>query len=398
MKKIKFLIVITVLLFFTAAFFNACRPIRNFSGSPVPYMGKSDFARKIPVYDTTKKSVFIIADSRMTELFDMLAPFYLFNETGKANVFIVAKNTTPVLIKKDLYVVPQLTFKEADSMHLQADVIVMPALSIRDEHQDTAVISWIRNHFTGSTKMLAVCDGASTAAATGLYDGKSLTCHASDFEHVKSHFNKPSWVQNIAVTKAGNLFSTAGVSNAVEGSLTVINELFGNEIMKKAAAGIHYPHAEIKTGHQSVAVGFGSITRIARKVMFQKNRKLDLLIDNGVSEFLLASIVDTYGRSFPVSMKVVTFGTSFMEDTTIQTKYGLTLLLTGDRKYEKPDELHVLMPGSFPQNAEAFFRDIQLVRYEQGSAQYPIDVCLDRISKLYGHKFENVVKLMLDYN
>src|SRR4029077_16786175 len=132
-------------------------------------------------------TVFIVADYEMTELFDMLAPFYLFNQTGKANVYIVAKDRTPVLIKRGLFFVPQLTFMEVDSLKLHADVIVIPALSKRTEIQDTSLICWIKDHFSSITKMLAICDGASTAAATGFYDGKPITCHASDFAGIKAH-------------------------------------------------------------------------------------------------------------------------------------------------------------------------------------------------------------------
>ncbi len=106
-----------------------------------------------------------------------------FNTTGQLNVYIVAKEKVPVQIKKDLFILPQLTFKEADSLKLTADVIVIPALSIRDEKQDPIVISFIQEHFTPATKLMAVCDGAATAAATGLFDGKPITCHASDLRY-----------------------------------------------------------------------------------------------------------------------------------------------------------------------------------------------------------------------
>ena len=167
---------------------NAFTTIRNFSSSPTVYNGSFRPVPNQVYFDSSKSNVFIIADSKLTELFDMLAPFYLFNLTKKANVYIVAMDKTPILIRKDLYVLPQITFKEADSLRLRADVIVIPALSIRDEHQDIRLIDWIKAHTRPETKMLAVCDGASTAAATGLYDGKYLTCHASDFNEVKAHF------------------------------------------------------------------------------------------------------------------------------------------------------------------------------------------------------------------
>jgi putative intracellular protease/amidase len=100
--------------------------------------------------------VFIIADNKVTEMFDMLAPFYPFNTTGKLNVYIVAKEKAPVLIKKDLFILPQLTLREADSMKLVADVIVIPALSKRNEKQDPEIITFIKDHFTPTTKILAM--------------------------------------------------------------------------------------------------------------------------------------------------------------------------------------------------------------------------------------------------
>jgi hypothetical protein len=43
-------------------------------------------------------------------------------------------------------------------------------------------------------------------------------------------------------------------SNAVEGSLTIINELFGEETTNALIAEIHYPDSVIKTIHQSVSI------------------------------------------------------------------------------------------------------------------------------------------------
>jgi hypothetical protein len=274
---------------------------------------------------------------------------------------------------------------------LVADVIVIPALSKRDEKQDPAVISFIKNHFAPATKLLAVCDGASTAAATGLFDGKPITCHASDFEMLKSHFSKPQWVQQVSVAHSGNLYSTAGVSNAVEGSLMVINDLFGSKALQEAVANIHYPHAEPLTAHQSIAINFGNEFTIATKVIIKQNRKLGLLLQNGINEFELVSILDTYARSFPKSFKCITLG-----DTTIQTKYGLTLVRTGSNDPGELDELHILMPGNMA-TINSRYGDAKIIRYDMKN-QYPIEVCLARIGELYGEKFKTVVKLMLDYN
>ena len=112
-----------------------------------------------------------------------------------------------------------------------------------------------------------------------LYDGKPITCHATDFKAVKSHFTEPLWVQNITVTRAGNVYSTAGVSNAVEGSLLLIKELFGSETTRKVAVEIYYPHEEIKLTHQSIALNGSDIFVAAKKVFFKKNRNIGILLE-----------------------------------------------------------------------------------------------------------------------
>jgi putative intracellular protease/amidase len=392
MKKFKkvLLISLSTVIVAGAALVLLLQPVIALGQLP-PYSGNNKFEWKKPAYDPSKKTVLVIADNRLTEMFDMLAPFYLFNTTGKLNVFIIAKEKAPVAIKKGLFILPQLTFREADSMKLVVDVIVIPALSNRDEKQDPVLMSFIKNHFTPATKILAVCDGASTAAATGLFDGKPVTCHASDYEIVKSHFPKPQWIQQVSVAHSGNLYSTAGVSNAVEGALMVINDLFGSETMHTAANEIHYPHPEILTNHMSTAIQFGDDFTAVTKVIIRKNRRLGLLLQEGINEFEMVSILDTYNRSFPKSFKCFT-----MADTTVHTKFGLTLVRTGDNDMKELDEVHVLSSDN-KEAINAMFGTAEVIRYDT-KKQYPIDACLERIGKLYGDKFQNVVKLMLDYN
>jgi len=393
MKIKKMHIAVFIVILIGSMFMNACKPIRNLMKAPSPWSGDHKINPTPVKYDATKKTVFIIADPKLTELFDMLAPFYLFKTTGKANVYIVAKDKIPVVIKKDLFVMPQLSFREADSMKLHADVIVIPALSIRDEHQDSTVINWIKDHYTTTTKLLTICDGASTGAATGLYDGKMITAHASDFDGIKAHFSKPVWVQNVSVTKDGNLFSTAGVSNAVEGSLVVIEELFGAETAQKVAADVNYPHKEIKLAHQSIALNGSNKFAAARKVFLRKNRKIGVLLENGINEFTMVTILDTYSRTFPVS-----FNTYILHDSTIQTKYGLTIIYTGKNDIKGLNELHLAMPESFSSDDAVFFKNIQTVRYDNLQKQYLFDVCFQRITGQYGHQFGKFVKVSLDYN
>src|SRR3954467_10668304 len=90
----------------------------------------------------------------------------------------------------------------------------------------------------------------------------------------KNSFPKAGWVKDICVTQSGNLYSTAGVSNATEGSLTVIKRVFGEQTMRAVIHAVAYPHADIKVEHQSLIVNKGAVIKIASKMLFRKNYRL----------------------------------------------------------------------------------------------------------------------------
>ena len=110
-----------------------------------------------------------------------------------------------------------------------------------------------------------------------------------------------------------------------------------------------------------------------------------------MNEFKMISILDTYGRTFPKSFK-----TFYINDSIIQSKYGLTFLATGKNNMENLDELHIFSPNSGNELPSTSLKNEAIVTYAEN--QYPIDICLKRISLQYGPKFENVVKVLLDYN
>lgn len=390
MKKATKRLLVTLAILSVIAFIVYVRlqPVRAFNDQ-TPYKGTFNFNSVNPQYDPAKKTVLVMADNNCTEMFDMMAPFYLFSATGKANVFIVAEKKTPITMKQGPYVLPHFTFSEIDSIKMRADVIVIPYMNDPEGQVKT---QWIRDHYSDSTRILSICDGAWTAAATGLYDGKLLTAHASDFEKVKKGFTKPIWVQQVSYTQSGNLFSTAGVSNAVEGSLAVINDLFGRETMQSVLKDVNYYRKDIQKDHRSVALNTRGIVSALTKMIFRKNTDVGILLQDGVSEFDLAGIFDSYNRTLPSSIKAF-----LANGTTVTSKFGLTLIPTGDWRSANIDELHVIKPRSLSQQDLLKFKNAEIVSY-QHDENYIINTCLERISKEYGDQFQKLVRTALDYN
>jgi hypothetical protein len=76
----------------------------------------------------------------------------------------------------------------------------------------------------------------------------------------------------------------------------------------------------------------------------------------------------------------------------------LTIIPTGTIHNTELDELHVLDSVSFSNSDPLQLKSGEIVKYSSTQKQYIIDECLHRIYNQHGEKFENVVKLMLDYN
>ncbi|WP_018611715.1 DJ-1/PfpI family protein [Segetibacter koreensis] len=299
MKKIKkvLLTLFTVLLVISVVLYFALPQV--FSQKLKVYKG-SDLSRSKPAFDSAKKTVVIIADNDGTEMFDLMAPFYLFSATKKANVYVVSEKKARILLINSLLILPHYSFSEIDSLRITPDVIVIPNVTVHlMTPPKSSTVNWIKKHYTGSNIILSICDGSATAAATGLYDGKPITTHATDYRTLQKQFPKVGWVKDISVTQSGYLYSTAGVSNATEGSLTVIKRVFGEETMHAVAHEVAYPHPDIKVEHQSLVVNKGAVVKIVSKMLFRKNYRLGVLLTDSLNEFELASVLDTYMRTFP---------------------------------------------------------------------------------------------------
>ncbi|MEO5999123.1 MAG: DJ-1/PfpI family protein [Chitinophagaceae bacterium] len=394
MKKLTKASVISILItLVVSVVYFRLQPVRELN-TVERYAGDLHFHWKLPTVYTSKRTVLIIADNDGTEIFDLLAPFYLFNATEKANVFVVSEKKSPIILDKGLYILPQMTFAEVDSLKIRPDVIVIPNQSVKlGGIQKEATVSCIKNLYTRETLVLSVCHGSATAAATGIYDSRPLTTHATNFTSEKKQYPKPIWVKDVSITQDGNLYSTAGVSNATEGCLAVIKTLFGKDIMKKVIDDVRYPSQEIKKQHESLIFNSSAIITLLSKVLFRNSFKIGVLLQNNINEFELASTLDTYNSTAPSSIKsFVTTGTF------ITSKYGLILYPTCDSAQFQFNETHVLMPDSLTgTDYQLLKKCILQVNYHHDS-KYILDKNLDRIASQYGVKFQHIIKLMLDYN
>lgn len=381
-------IIVSILIALGTFVYTRLKPFRELKFFP-SYKGTTNFSWSYPAYDSSKKTVIIMADNDMTELFDFLTPYYLFNETGKANVYVAASKKYPIVTQNGPFVLPHFTYSEVDSLGIVPDLIVIPYMHAPESPEKKL---WIQKHFSDSTLFLSICDGAWTAAASGIYDGKQLTSHATGHEKLRKKFPNPDWVQNTSVTQDGNLYSTGGVSNATDGSLKVIERLFGKQTMLAVLQKVRYPHSDIKLTHISNSLSGKAKFSALTKMLFRKNKNLAVLLQDGVNEMDLAAVIDVGARSLPWSILSIAGNKG-----TITTKHGLTVISTDKINPGKIDELHVLEQNSISRKEISKFKNSEIIYYDARDS-YIVDFILEGIRENYGQDFSNFVKLTLDYN
>lgn len=98
MEKMKkaLLTLVTILLLLGLVLYFALPQV--FAQNLKVYKGSNPLAPSKPTFDSAKKSVIILADNDGTELFDLMSPFYLFDATEKANVYVVSERKAPMLL------------------------------------------------------------------------------------------------------------------------------------------------------------------------------------------------------------------------------------------------------------------------------------------------------------
>ena len=114
------------------------------------------------------------------------------------------------------------------------DVLVVPSGvgSLDRDLKNQKVISWIKEAASKAKYVTSHCEGAFLLGAAGLIDGKNVTTFPSDRENLQKQFTAAT-VRNDRVVVDGNLVTSAGGLATYEGSLWVVEQLFGEAEAKR---------------------------------------------------------------------------------------------------------------------------------------------------------------------
>jgi transcriptional regulator GlxA family with amidase domain len=94
---------------------------------------------------------------------------------------------------------------------------------------------FIRRCSTRARRVTSVCSGAFLLAGAGLLDGRRATTHWSVAEHFRHAFPQVNLEPDRIFVRAGNLWTSAGITAGIDLSLALIGEDLGEAVARRTA-------------------------------------------------------------------------------------------------------------------------------------------------------------------
>jgi transcriptional regulator GlxA family with amidase domain len=278
-----------------------------------------------PAADGRRLAV-IVAGNRGTEITDSLPLVELLEESGAFEVRIVAPERivspfrSSAVGNAGLDFVPDMSFADYDTLVGRApDLLLVPYLSAW-QHDDAAVVPWIRAHVGPQTTLLSICQGAEVAAATGLFDGYTATGNERGLDELAAQYPQIHYKHGVRWVRDGKRMSSGSLAAGLDATLAAIDSIAGHAAALRAAAATSYRHTTFLDDPTSTLSRdqTGSIIEMA----FRWHRpKIAVVIGEGAPETAIAALLDMYAATLTSNGVAVA-----MSPSVLHTRHGIRLL------------------------------------------------------------------------
>ncbi|MGB7848496.1 MAG: DJ-1/PfpI family protein [Candidatus Acidiferrum sp.] len=161
---------------------------------------------------------------------------YSFDQPIPFNVYTVAEKPDALTTWMGMSVNPKYSFDNAP----QPDILVIPGGDVRSAINNPRLIAWVQNSVRNAEIVMSVCNGAFFLAKAGLLDGLEATTTANLIERLKAAAPKTRVVSDRRFVDNGKIITTAGLSSGIDGSLHIIERLYGRGTAEIAALAMEY--------------------------------------------------------------------------------------------------------------------------------------------------------------
>ena len=177
------------------------------------------------------------------EVLDFAGPFEVFSIAGRRDnlepfeVFTVAERPEPVLARNGLSINPRYTFADCPP----PDILVVPGgFGTRREMKNPAVVTWVRTTSWASQITFSVCTGSLVLAMAGLLEGLEATTHHLALDELKAVAPNTRVQPDQKVVDTGRIVTSGGISAGINGALSLVARLMGEEYAVEAARYMEY--------------------------------------------------------------------------------------------------------------------------------------------------------------
>jgi len=161
---------------------------------------------------------------------------YSFDQSAPFNIYTVAETLGPLTTWMGMSVNPKYSFDNAP----KPDILVVPGGDARSAINDARLIQWVQDSAKDAEIIMSVCNGAFILAKAGLLDGLEATTTATLIEKLKLAAPKTRVVSDQRFVDNGRIITAAGLSSGIDGSLHVIERLYGRGTAEVAALNMEY--------------------------------------------------------------------------------------------------------------------------------------------------------------
>ena len=161
---------------------------------------------------------------------------YSIDQPVPFEIYTVAEKAEPITTAMGMRVVPKYSIQEAP----KPDILVVPGGGVNSALNSPGVLKWVEESAKDAQIVMSVCNGAFILAKAGLLDGLEATTTAFLIEKLKAAAPKTRVVSDKRFVDNGKIITTAGLSSGIDGSLHVIERLYGRGTAEMAALGMEY--------------------------------------------------------------------------------------------------------------------------------------------------------------
>lgn len=168
--------------------------------------------------------------------YEVFGHVYAFDQPIPFNIYTVAEHAGAITTAMGMSVNPKFSIEDAP----RPDILIVPGGDVDAPLNSRKVMEWLTDTSRHAQIVMSVCNGAFILAKAGLLDGLEATTTANLTERLKAAAPHTRVNASVRFIDSGKIITTAGLSSGIDGSLHVIERLYGRGTAESAALAMEY--------------------------------------------------------------------------------------------------------------------------------------------------------------